>query len=381
MNYKKITVNTKENYNVYINSDIKNFNFIDLEINKLISKNYSRVIIIIDSNLQIQYKSYFELLQEHINLKNNYNTEILYINISENLKTRQTKEQIENKLLELNLGRDGLIITISGGVLLDLMGFVAATYKRGIPIIYMPTTLLAMVDASVGGKTGVNTEYGKNQIGIIKQPHSVFVNTSFLYTLNKDDYFSALAEVIKLGIIYDRSLLDYIINNYDNTFVKNTDFLLELIYKAIKIKSYIIEQDEYEYGLRETLNFGHTIGHAIEKSCDYNIKHGYAVAIGMWVEAEISNLLNILSYDDLIKIKKILKLFFYNKINCIANHEFINLLQSDKKNKKNNIHCILVKSLGDFYTKDNKYSFAIDENILNKLPNIINNCDLLLNHD
>lgn len=199
----------------------------------------------------------------------------LIIEAGEKSKTRQMKEHLENQMLEMGLGRDCTVVAIGGGVVSDLAGFVAATYCRGVNLITIPTTLLAMIDASIGGKVGVNTEHGKNLIGTFYQPKMVLVDPNVLATLPEKEILNGTAEIIKYGLTLDSTLLDMNLGK-------------ELIEKCISLKQSIVEQDPFEKGLRRVLNFGHTIGHAIEAASSYEIGHGEAIAIGMVVEGSFT---------------------------------------------------------------------------------------------
>lgn len=374
---KKIQINTGSPYTVYVGHHILFTNILLDECENLFNKGYTRLVVVSDSNLPNMYGSDIcDFINKFI-FKQSYNVsvDLIVINISEGQKNRETKEAIENKLFELNCGRKSCIIAIGGGVLLDMMGFIAATYNRGIPIIYVPTTLLSMVDASVGGKTAINTIYGKNLIGIIKQPSAVLIDSETLKTLPEDDYLSAIAEIIKVAILFDKNLLELLIKYKKSILLRDTDLLLKLIFKSIELKKQVVEQDELENGLRELLNFGHTIGHAIEQSQDYLISHGFAVALGIWVEAAISEQIGILNTNDFNLIQEVLILYFAKKINLhqIDLLGFNQFLMSDKKTKNSKPHYVLIKGIGNFYQENNKYSFAIDAVIENNVIKLVQN--------
>ena len=213
----------------------------------------------------------------------------------EESKSRQTKQEVEELMLENSLGRDSIIVAIGGGVIGDLAGFVAATFNRGIPFIHVPTSLLAMVDASVGGKAAINTSQGKNLIGCFHQPEGVFIDLAFLETLPKEELLNGLAEVVKMSLIMDKGLFESIEKNSERILTKDKETMVHLIKRCVELKRNVVQKDEKETGLRQILNFGHTIGHAIETESDFDKKHGFCVSLGMAVENKISRLKDLLS--------------------------------------------------------------------------------------
>ncbi len=208
------------------------------------------------------------------------------IDAGERHKTRETKQQVEDLLIGAGLGRDGIILALGGGVVTDLAGFVAATYMRGIPWVAVPTTLLAMVDASIGGKTAVDHPLGKNLIGAFHQPSMVVADVDFLRTLPESELRQGLAEVAKAGIIGDADLFARLTSRPEA--VRDPDAMIEIIARACAVKATIVVADERESDLRQVLNFGHTIGHALEQISGWSIPHGDAVAIGMVAESRIA---------------------------------------------------------------------------------------------
>ena len=199
----------------------------------------------------------------------------------EQYKNLDWANAIYTALLTNAFDRQSALVAVGGGVIGDLTGFAAATFMRGIPFIQVPTTLLAMVDSSVGGKTGVNHPMGKNMIGAFYQPKKVLMDLSALTTLPKEEFLSGMAEVIKYGVIWDSQFFEYIDANRDKICALDPDALSHIIRRSCEIKAEVVSRDEREGGLRAVLNFGHTVGHAIEKTEQYAMRHGYAVAIGM----------------------------------------------------------------------------------------------------
>ncbi|NIM00856.1 MAG: 3-dehydroquinate synthase [Acidobacteria bacterium] len=203
-------------------------------------------------------------------------------------KTPRTKQRIEDRLLALGAGRDCAILALGGGVTGDLAGFVAATWHRGVPFIQLPTTLLAMVDASIGGKTAINLERGKNLVGAIHQPHAVYADIATLDTLPDPIYRDGFAEIVKGGVIADAPLFRWLEANAKGLLARRGNLVTEAVVRSVRVKARIVRRDERESGRRAILNFGHTVAHALEIVSNYRMSHGCAVAIGMAVEARLA---------------------------------------------------------------------------------------------
>lgn len=201
-------------------------------------------------------------------------------------KTRVTKEELEDALLADLWGRDAVILALGGGVVSDMAGFVAATYLRGVPYLSLPTTLLGMVDASIGGKTGVNTPAGKNLVGAFHQPRAVLANLTTLGTLPPEQWETGLAESLKHGLMADRELVDLLVGGAGDLAARQPALIADLVVRSASVKVRVVAQDEQDFGVRQILNFGHTIGHALELASGFQLSHGRAVAIGMAVEAD-----------------------------------------------------------------------------------------------
>ena len=203
-------------------------------------------------------------------------------------KTRATKQRIEDRLLALGAGRDTAILAMGGGVSGDLAGFVAATWQRGVPLIQIPTTLLAMVDASIGGKTAINLPQGKNLVGAIHQPHAVYADIATLKTLPDGVFRDGIAEIVKGGVIADAGLIRWLEANVTTLLTRRPKTVTEAVVRSVGVKARVVRRDEREAGRRAILNFGHTIGHALESVSGYALSHGQAVSIGMAVEARLA---------------------------------------------------------------------------------------------
>ncbi|MAE43219.1 3-dehydroquinate synthase [Candidatus Woesearchaeota archaeon] len=320
-----------------------------------------KIVVITDETVSKLYKENF------FNKLDAFNPYVIILPFGEKIKTRETKNKIEDTLMEKKYGRDSLIIAIGGGVIGDLAGFVAATFNRGIPIMHIPTTLLAMIDSSIGGKTGVNTRYGKNLIGSVLQPSAVFADLNFLRTLPDEEFLSGLAEVIKIAITSDKELFSIIENDYEKILAKDEGVLLKIIKRSIELKKEVVEKDETESGLRQTLNFGHTIGHALEAHFNYKIKHGFCVSIGIAAELKISALCGILQADEQRIVSLLDKLKLPTKINKDINADkLIGYMVSDKKTLNEKPHFVLIKDIGTIKSEGKNYSFEVDGGIINK---------------
>jgi 3-dehydroquinate synthase len=215
-------------------------------------------------------------------------TEVISFPAGEQSKNRRVKESIEDRMFQAGLGRDTVVVAVGGGVVGDLAGFVAATFARGVRLVQIPTSLLAMVDSSIGGKTGVDVQWGKNLVGAFHQPVLVLIDPGVLTTLAEEQFISGMAEVVKHGVIRDHNLFSFIENNLEQIKSRGENEIAELVGRNCRIKAAVVAEDEREENLRQILNFGHTVGHAVEAFSDYSWLHGQCVALGMSVEADIA---------------------------------------------------------------------------------------------
>lgn len=321
------------NLNVSIPASSLNY---DIEISSNIAEKYienhhnNGGFFIVDRNVFDLYKNIMPKDRVYI------------FDASEENKTLQSIESILNWLLNNKGLRDSSIMAIGGGITGDIAGFASSIYMRGIKVIQMPTTLLSMVDSSVGGKTGVNFCGIKNNIGAFHQPSKVIIDLNFLKTLSLDEYLNGFAEVIKIAAISDNEFFTYLSNNKSAILDRNVDVMEQVIYKSCRLKADIVEADEKESGKRKLLNFGHTIAHAIESDSNHNIHHGYAVAIGMMYETEYACLNKYADDEVYNKMKNILLDFGYKveyKPKNIENFE--KAIAKDKKATKNGISLAL----------------------------------------
>jgi 3-dehydroquinate synthase len=323
-------------YSVYFNQTAFN------ELNRHLSEtNYSKVFILVDENTK---KHCLPLYLQ--NSKGGKDMKVLEILSGERHKNIATCTTLWQGLSDLDADRKSLLINLGGGVITDLGGFVASTFKRGIAFINIPTTLLSMVDASVGGKTGVDLGSLKNQIGVINQPEMVLVVPHFLKTLGQLQLRSGYAEMLKHGLIQSRHYWDQL------RLMTDYNAMDSLIYESVVIKNKIVLEDPTEQNMRKILNFGHTLGHAVESSFLENperasLLHGEAIAIGMILEAYLSYKLTGLPKNELVEIastftKRFGKVAFTD--GDVAN--VLSLLKFDKKNSHGNINFVLLESIG-----------------------------------
>jgi len=223
-------------------------------------------------------------------------SDLLTIPAGETNKTRDTWARLTDQMLAKGYGRDSAVIAVGGGVVGDLAGFVAGTFMRGIPVVQIPTTLMAMVDASIGGKTAVDTPAGKNLVGVFHFPAAVLIDPQVLATLPLREMRAGLAEIVKHGVIANEAYLREVASSASKLLSKagpDSDTMISVIVRSIEIKADIVSRDEREDGLRKTLNFGHTIGHAVELVSAYSLLHGEAVAIGMALEGRLAELVGV----------------------------------------------------------------------------------------
>jgi 3-dehydroquinate synthase len=263
-------------------------------------------------------------------------------------KTLANVSRILDVLVANRFARDAFVIALGGGVVGDMAGFAAATYQRGIAFVQMPTTLLAQVDSSVGGKTGVNHPGGKNLIGAFHQPAAVFADTDTLGTLPDRELRAGFAEVIKYGLIVDREYFDWLEQNADRLLARDTVALTQAIKRSCEIKADIVSRDEHERGDRALLNLGHTFGHAIESETSYSSwLHGEAVGAGMLLAADMSHRLGWISAVDVTRVEKILHRFgLPTDVSALSASNLAEKMKIDKKVASGRIRLVLLRSIG-----------------------------------
>jgi 3-dehydroquinate synthase len=305
-----------------------------------------RCAIITDTNVGKRFaKPAYESL-----VKAGFEPSLIVVPAGETAKSLQTVQTCCDQLASHRLERKSFIVALGGGVVGDLAGFVAATYLRGIPFVQVPTTLLAQVDSSVGGKTGVNLKAGKNLVGAFYQPQLVLCDLDALKTLPKREFVSGLAEVIKYGIIYDAKLFAQLERNLPKLLQRDASTLAAVIARCCEIKADVVGQDETESGLRAILNFGHTIGHAIENSSGYGkFLHGEAIAIGQVAAAKLSQKILSLPLGDVARIEKLFAragLPVKIKLNLVQRKKLFAAMKLDKKVSGGEIKFVLAEKIG-----------------------------------
>lgn len=278
----------------------------------------------------------------------------------EEYKTLETVENILNECFEYKLDRKSLLIAFGGGVIGDMTGFTASLYQRGIDFIQIPTTLLSQVDASVGGKTGVNNKYGKNLIGAFYQPKAVYIDPVFLHTLPPREFAAGIAEIVKMAVMFDKSYFEFL----QTADFNNEETLKEVIKKSVELKAWVVNQDEKEAGIRAVLNYGHTFGHVVENETNYTTYlHGEAVAIGIVMANALAVELGMFTKEEEAEVKAFLEKaslpteYVIEDVDDFYEHFFL-----DKKSAKGLIKFILPQGLGH-----HKIVSDIDESIVKKV--------------
>jgi len=355
MKYHKLIVKTKSKiYPIYFGNNILN------SVGRLIEKNLpnvKKICIISDNKLpKVLLKKLTKPLKK-------YNLKIYKFSSNEKNKNIVVANNIINKLLKENFNRSDCVIAFGGGVIGDLSAFVSNLTKRGLKFINIPTTLLAQVDASIGGKTGVNSAEGKNLIGTFYQPDFILTDVSILKSLPKREIISGYGEILKHSLIIDRNFFFWLSKNAKKIiYKKNNNILIKAIIKSCKIKNKIVSKDEKEKDLRMILNFGHTFGHGFERAKNFSKKlnHGEAVLLGMFIASELSLKKKILNSKELFFIKE-----HYSALGLLANikkffkkkeiRKIVYFMQKDKKNFNEKINLILLRKIGKT-TKPKKIS-------------------------
>lgn len=317
-------------------------------------RKYSQILVLVDRNTNDHC---LPILQEALSGEIDY--DIIEVDPGEENKNIDFCIGVWKTMLDFGADRNALMINLGGGVVTDMGGFAASTYKRGIDFIHIPTTLLSQVDASVGGKTGIDLDNIKNIVGTFTQPQAVFVSAVFLESLDERQLLSGFAEIVKHGLIRDREL-------YARCKLMNTgeSIAAEIIHRSVAIKNEVIVQDPTEKGLRKILNFGHTIGHAVEGYSLYNdeqpLLHGEAIAIGMICEAYLSSKLSGLSENERQDIVDYLSAIYpYYTIPGHINEELIQIMRNDKKNESRKIGFALLETIGSC-----TYNHYADEDLI-----------------
>ncbi|MGH7580574.1 MAG: 3-dehydroquinate synthase [Gemmatimonadales bacterium] len=273
--------------------------------------------------------------------------ETLTFPAGERSKTRETWSRLTDELLRRGFGRDSGIVALGGGVAGDLAGFVAATYLRGVPYVQVPTTLLAMLDASVGGKTGVDTLEGKNLVGAFHPPAAVLADPLALATLPDREYRAGLAEAVKHGLIADQAYFEWMERETDRLIARDAATLQELVLRSVEIKAGVVSEDDREGGRRAILNAGHTVAHALERATDYALPHGEAVGLGLVAECALATGLGLASPEAGARTSALLeRLGLPTRIAPIPVERLLEAMRGDKKNRAGTVRFALPRGLG-----------------------------------
>lgn len=349
---------------------------LEKELQEIVSREggENRIVVITDKRVEkffgAQILSALEipLPAPHARQAGGKPVELYSFSEGERNKNQKTVTALQHELLNGRYGRDTLIIAVGGGIVGDVGGFVAATYMRGVPYINVPTTLLAMVDSSIGGKVGIDTKYGKNTIGSFWQPRAVIMDIQYLAKMPREQIINGLLEAVKTFMTSDREALSLVEKlNLDEP-LENPEVLQEIIFRSVNIKVGVTSRDVREGGERMVLNFGHTIGHAIELLSGYRLPHGFAVGYGILAEAKISELLGILSPADCAEIyKHFARLGITPK--DFPQHSPEKILEAtlgDKKTRGGVPRYVLLESIGKVQVKEGKFAHPVADDVVTK---------------
>ncbi|MBN2350540.1 MAG: 3-dehydroquinate synthase [Bacteroidales bacterium] len=303
----------------------------------------TKVVIITDENV---HKLYYNNFPKGI--------PVIIIGLGEQHKTLKTLEHIFSRFIDLEIDRSSFVVAIGGGIVCDVAGFAASVFMRGLNFGFVSTTLLSQVDASVGGKNGVNFERFKNMVGVFKQPQFVICDETMLSTLSEREFKTGLAEIVKAAVIRNLNLFEFIENHVTEINKAHPETINTLVYESVLIKAKVVEADEREKGERRILNFGHTIGHAIEKLSD--VLHGEAVSIGMTYASKISASLGLINNNDSTRIIKLLEALKLPVKMDFKGKPIFNAIKQDKKREGSSIHFVLLNRLGNAFVEPIPYS-------------------------
>ncbi|MBX2975497.1 MAG: 3-dehydroquinate synthase [Ignavibacteriaceae bacterium] len=337
---KKLTIKTDSRKSqIFIAHD-----FLLSKIEKLIvEQKIQSLFIVIDSKVHKLYPHISEFLKTKTE-----KTSIYKFHSSEKNKSLSSIEKILSQLTKENFGRETWFMVIGGGIAGDVAGFAASIYMRGIKLIQVPTTLLSMVDSSVGGKTGINFLDRKNLVGTFYQPDFVIVDLMFLMTLSQREIICGLGEITKYGFLYDNGFYIFLKNNFESLIKKDFTLFERVVYQSIKIKKVVVEQDEKEQGIRKILNLGHTFAHALESELQFKVKHGEAVIAGLRASIFLSQIAGLIGEKDMHQLLSLPLKFSLKRSNFRINHDNLyKLMHSDKKNRDGKINLVLLKDVGE----------------------------------
>jgi len=322
-----------------------------------------KLVIITDPRAK---KLYGDALNQSLT-KDGFSATTLLVPEGEEQKSLETAGRLYHELTNCYAERTTPILALGGGVIGDLAGFVAATYLRGVPLIQLPTTLLAQVDSSIGGKVAVDHGQLKNKIGAFYQPRLVISDIDTLKTLPSNELANGLAEVIKSAAIRDKKFFAFLETNLDRIKSLEESALEETVFQTARVKAEVVAKDERDVGLRNILNYGHTIGHAIETISDFKVEHGKAIAIGMLAAARISNKMSILDKNDLGRLKGIIeKAGLPTEMPDLEIEKIIQTMKHDKKVLRGKIRFVLLKSIGSAFITDEVDVSLVEKVLVNE---------------
>lgn len=352
----------KPSYNIHIRSSFNDFPRL---YNETINKQYEKVCIVTDSTVANLY------LDEVISIVSDVFSTVdsFVFEAGEASKTLETVQKLYEHLILKKYTRKCLLIALGGGVVGDLTGFTASTFLRGIDFIQMPTTLLSQVDSSIGGKTGVDFNQYKNMVGAFYMPKMVYMNLSSLSSLDNDNFVCGMGEVVKSALIQNKDFYLWLKSNHKLVNSKDFEALEYMVFECCKIKGYVVEIDPKEQGIRSYLNFGHTLGHAIEKLANFSLGHGQCVSLGMVSALYLSNKLGYITSEEVDDIKNTFEYYHmplsYN--NGIKPEDVLEVSKSDKKMVGNKVKFVILKSIGE---ADSYFDFS-DNDLLESIKVVL----------
>ena len=320
-----------------------------------------RYVVITDEHVKPRYAA-----RVVATLRGDRRADVLAVPSGETHKTRESWARLTDQMLAAGAGRDTTVIALGGGVVGDLAGFVAATFMRGVPVVQVPTTLLAMIDSSIGGKTGVDTPAGKNLVGAFHQPAAVVADPLTLCTLPREQLRAGLAEAIKHGAIADAAYFDRIRQGVEELLDPSRaggDRMRDVIARSVEIKADVVRRDEREGGLRKILNFGHTIGHAVELLSDYELLHGEAIAIGMALEAELAERLELAEPGTAERLRGLLRAAGLptQRPPQMPPERIVQAMKSDKKARRGVTEYSLPRRIGAMAGESSGWSVRVED--------------------
>ncbi len=323
-----------------------------------------RYVIVTDSHLTPKGESLLAAFR-----RRGLTADLVSFPAGEGSKSRRVRDEIEDGIIRIGAGRDSALVALGGGVVGDLVGFVAATFNRGIPYIQVPTTLIGMVDSSIGGKTGINHPAGKNLIGAFHQPSAVYIDVDYLRSLPDRHYASGLAEVIKCGVVADRALFSSLETHLDRILRREPDLMSRVIEACCRIKAKVVMEDPRESNRRKILNHGHTVGHAIEILSGFRLAHGEAVSIGLVAEARVAARLGMLSPEAAERVGRLCERMGLPTAvpAAFTPAAILEVARHDKKNRLGRIAYALPVRLGAMASEKGEYAVMVDDALVTEV--------------